>query len=256
MSINEINIESFPRPVTIEGTRKILHQMENNICKIIKKDGKKGSGFFVKIPYNNSNIPVMMTNYHVLDEQYLKENKEIKLTLNDDTKKLTIKLDGKRKIYWNKDYDTSIIEIKPKEDKINDFMELDDNILEENSNTFYIKHSIYIIHYPNSEIAKVSYAIINNIENYEISHYCSTEKGSSGSPIINLINHKVIGIHKKCSLKFKINYGTYLKNPINEFIKIYIEKDQIVNKTKSNENKKRLEEKNKKEKKVYEKNVS
>ena len=45
--------------------------------------------------------------------------------------------------------------------------------------------------------------IINNIENYEISHYCSTEKGSSGSPIINLLNHKVIGIHKKCSHKFK-----------------------------------------------------
>ena len=34
--INEINIDLYPKPVTIEGTKKILHQMENNISKYIK----------------------------------------------------------------------------------------------------------------------------------------------------------------------------------------------------------------------------
>ena len=34
----------------------------------------------------------------------------------------------------------------------------------------------------------VSYGILNNIQNYEIIHLCSTDNGSSGSPIINLKN--------------------------------------------------------------------
>ena len=51
-------------------------------------------------------------------------------------------------------------------------MEIDDNILEDDSNILCNHKSIYILHYPNIEKAKVSYAIINTIEDYNISHYC------------------------------------------------------------------------------------
>jgi V8-like Glu-specific endopeptidase len=207
----------------------------------------------------------MMTNYHVLDEKYLSQNKEIRISLNDDTKRLKIKLNENRMISCNKDYDTTIIEIKPEEDNISDFMELDDNILEENSNLYYNRKSIYIIHYPNGEIGKVSYAIINTIEDYNICHYCSTETGSSGSPIINLLNNKIIGIHKKGSNHFQRNYGTYLKDPINEFINKYKEKNKIMNdniinnnqiKTISNKKNENSEDKNKKKIKIIDKKVS
>ena len=219
--INEVNIDSYPKPVTIEGTKKILHQMENNICKIYKKNGEKGTGSFVNITYNNDIIPVMITNHHVLDEKYLKENKEIKISINDDSTIKTIKLNGNRRIYADKEYDTTIIEIKPEKDEIHDFMELDDNIFKEDSNILYNKKSIYIIHYPNGEKAKVSYAIMQNgDEEYNIAHYCCTETGSSGSPIINLLNNKIIGIHKKGSSHFKRNYGIFLKYPINDYIMI------------------------------------
>ncbi len=97
-NMNEINIDSYPKPVTIKATKTILHQMESSICKIYKKNGEKGTGFFVKISYNNIIIPVMITNYHVLDEQYLKQNKEIKITLNDDSTILTIKINEERNI--------------------------------------------------------------------------------------------------------------------------------------------------------------
>ena len=40
--------------------------MENCICKIYKNGGGKGTGFFCNIKYNNYNIPVMMTNNHVV----------------------------------------------------------------------------------------------------------------------------------------------------------------------------------------------
>ena len=74
----DVNID-YPRPVSIEGTKKILNQLENNICKIYKKDGSKGTGFFCNISYNNIIIPVMMTNNNVIDEKYIKENNEIQI---------------------------------------------------------------------------------------------------------------------------------------------------------------------------------
>ena len=49
-------------------------------------------------------------------------------------------------------------------------------------------------------------------------HYCSKDNGSSGSPILNLKNNKVIGIHKEGSFNFNYNKGPLLKYPINDFI--------------------------------------
>ena len=46
-----------------------------------------------------------------------------------------------------------------------------------------------------------------------------TEFGSSGSPILNLNTFKVIGIHKEGSNHFNFNKGTFLKFPLNDFIK-------------------------------------
>ena len=230
----EIMIEKYPRPVSIKGTKKILNQLENNICKIYKKDGSKGTGFFCIISYNNIIIPVMMTNNNVIDEKYIKENNEIQITLNDDKEEKIIKINDKRKIYTNKEYDTTIIEIKQKEDKINNFMEIDENIYK-NSNIIYNNKSIYIIQYPFSDKAHVSYGIINNINEYNIVHYCCTESGSSGSPIINLLNHKIIGIHKEGSSKFQLNKGTYLKYPINDFINKYINNNENIINNEKNE---------------------
>ena len=167
----EMMIDNYPRPISIEGTKKILKQMENNICKIYKNDGVKGTGFFYKINNNNIIIPVMMTNHHIINEEYLKWNKEIHITLNDDTEEKTIILNDNRKIYTNEEYDTTIIEIKPGKDKINDFMEIDEEIFKK-SNMFYDNKSIYIIQYPYSDKAQVSYGIINKIIDCNIKHFC------------------------------------------------------------------------------------
>jgi len=214
----EMLLEKYPRPVSIEGTKQILYQMENNICKIYKDDGGKGTGFFCNINYNNKAIHVMMTNNHVIDERYIKENNKIKITINDDKEIKIIKINDNRLIYTSEEYDTTIIEIIPNEDKINHFMEIDEIVFKEESNELFKNKSIYIIQYPKSDKSSVSYGILNNIIDYDINHYCCTEFGSSGSPILNLLNNKIIGIHKEASLKFKKNKGTYLKYPINEFI--------------------------------------
>ena len=215
----QIMIEKYPKPISIKGTKEILNQMENCICKIYKKDGEKGTGFFCKILYKNYIIPVLMTNNHIIDEKYIKENNNIKLTLNDDNINRIIVLDNNRKIYTNKEFDITIIEIKCEKDKINNFMDLDEKIFNEDSDISYNNHSIYIPQYLCGDKAVVSYGIINIIDGYNINHFCCTDSGSSGSPIIDLLNNKIIGIHKQVIRSWNINQGTYLKNPINEFIK-------------------------------------
>ena len=175
--------------------KTILNQMMNCIGKI-KLKGANGTGFFCKIPINeNKNINCLMTNYHVLNEKYFEENKEINILLNNDSEAKIIDLNIKRIIYHNKEFDTTIIELK-EEDNIKEYLELDDKIFREKENILYEGQSIYIIQYPKGIEACVSYGILNKINNYDIIHLCSTDNGSLGSPISNLENNKVISINK------------------------------------------------------------
>ena len=85
----------------------------------------------------------------------------------------------------------------------------------------YLGKTIYIIGYPNSEKVKVSYGVLKNKElekECDFNYLCSTEKGSSGSPILNLENNKIIGIHKQCNNNKNYNTGAFLKLSINGFI--------------------------------------
>ena len=67
-----------------------------------------------------------------------------------------------------------------------------------------------------------------DFNNEIINHSCPTEFGSSGSPILNLFNNKIIGIHKGSNINHDYNKGTLLIYPFREFIlKI---KDEIKNK--------------------------
>ena len=76
------------------------------------------------------------------------------------------------------------------------------------------------MHYPNAGEASVSFGCgLEKINNYDIKHKCNTESGSSGGPILNELNNKVIGFHKGCIKKFgenKYNIGTFLKFPLIE----------------------------------------
>ena len=65
------------------------------------------------------------------------------------------------------------------------------------------------------------------IENNRIFHLCSTDFGSAGAPIINLANLKIIGIHCGSCKNKNCNLGNILKNPIDEFNKLY-EKDNKI----------------------------
>ena len=200
--ISEVEIEKaldlYPLPITIEGTNIILEQMEKCICKIENKNGK-GIGFLCYIPYKNKKLGVMITNNHIINEDIIKNNESIELSLNDNKNKISLNIDERKEnIYTSKEYDTTIIPINSKEDKINNFLEIDKEVFNNNANIY--NKSIYILQYPRFNLgeqkAAVSYGILKNIQDkYIIEHYCYTEYGSSGSPILNLLNNKIIGMH-------------------------------------------------------------
>ena len=149
--IKESLIESQPIPVDIEGTKLILSQMENCICKIYQNE-KKGTGFFCKIPFPDKYnlLNVLITNNHILNENDIENNKIIKLIIHNKEQKVIkeIKIDGSRKRYTNindrEGIDITIIEIKPNKDNIYNFLEIDD----ETSKLEYNRKSIYILHHP------------------------------------------------------------------------------------------------------------
>jgi len=179
-----------------------------------------GTGFFCKIPVENREIPVLITNNHLIDKEILKKN-NIYVTLNDDKEKINIVIDDNRKLYTSEKYDTTIIEIKPEKDKIKYFLELDEDIFQDN--IFEENIALYILFYSKyfeENKARVSYQFLNKIIDFELIYYGLTEQVSSGSPILKLSNKKVIGMHIE-SNKFcynKLNKGIFLKKPINEYI--------------------------------------
>ena len=109
-------------------------------------------------------------------------------------------------------------------------MEIDQRIFQDNSNVLFYGNSAYVLHFPGNKNASVSYGVLkkNENSNYQVIHYCSTEKGSSGGPILSLSDMKVIGIHKGAGLT-KCNLGFFLKYPIEELFQnsINLIKDDI-----------------------------
>ena len=130
-------LDNYPLPVTIKDTEIILKQMKYNICKIENKNGN-GTGFFCKI----LNKKVLITNNHIINEEIIKNNSIISVTLNDDKIKKDIKI---KDYYTSTKYDTTIIEINDNDENIN-YLEIDEDIFDENINIY--NKSIYIIQYP------------------------------------------------------------------------------------------------------------
>ena len=198
-------------PISIGSTKTILKQIEKCICGVsLSEREAEGTAFFCEIPFDNKNLPVMISCNYNLDN--IEQIDYINLLFNGEIKQLNLNED--REIYLNKKFKIIIIEILPDIDKINNFLKID---LDFKSEKEYMFESSYILQFINGK-KFISYGIIKEIIEHNINHYCSTENGSIGSPILNLKNNKVVGVHYGNSTKFNLNYGTLLKYPIKDFI--------------------------------------
>ena len=108
-----------------------LFKMEEAMCKLIN-DNKKGTGFFCETV--NENFPMkywLFTQNHVLNETNIKLNKIINFEYYTGDKYIIkeIKIDGKRKVYTNKELNYTCIEIF-KSDGIKKYFKVDPILLD------------------------------------------------------------------------------------------------------------------------------
>ena len=147
--IKENILRGYPNIISYECSKKIIKQMERNICKIVIGE-KQGTGFFCKIPFPDLNnmLSVFITNNHTISKELLyKDSSIIDIDIEEEKNIKKLNLNNRMK-YTNEEYE----EIK-KEDKINNSFEIDDNIINDtinniNKNNNYISETISIIQYP------------------------------------------------------------------------------------------------------------
>ena len=218
--------------VTLEEAKKILKQLKNCICKI-KINNIKGTGFFCFIPFNNKCLPVLISASYIININ--PQLNDIPIILNDNVK--IIKINDGRKIFESKELNITIIEIRPEEDNIFNFMEIDENFITI-SNKEYFDKSAYIIQYNYDEKA-ISYGLIKSIRENKIFHSINATNFSGGAPILNLKTGKIIGIHMGSMMTFSYNLGISIKALVMNFINInkdYINTNGLTEDKYSNKN--------------------
>ena len=198
-----INIEDNLDPISIEITKKIIEQLENNIYEINIGDNNKYMGIFCKIPYlDNSMMNILIINKAINIDK-------IKILIKNKYKE--IKMEKRRK-YINKQYDITIIEINEK--LIINYMEYDENILNINNYKLYINKTIYTLQFDDNMNKYISYGKIKDLnENY---YYYKCNNKYSVLPILDILNNKMIGINIKSDNNN--SKGIFINYIIDEFI--------------------------------------
>ena len=128
--------------------------------------------------------------------EYIKKNQNIKILLNEGKETKNLLLDDSRLYYTNEEINITIIEIKEEIDGINSFLEIDDNIYEKNNlEEIYNNKYIYIVERPHFKRDFISLSLLQKINNDTMEYSVRTAFGCICSPIFNLENNKIIGIH-------------------------------------------------------------
>jgi hypothetical protein len=209
-----------------------LFKKEDAMCKIKSKkliNGKlediDGSGFFIEIDMKDILFKkCLLTNNHILNENDIKLNKEIIIEYRN--KKERIKIKENRKVYTNEELDYTCIEILDS-DNIKDYFKIDENIIEYSIEKYKNKE-IFILQYPKGNEISFSSGIILGIKDNKIIHNSSTNKGSSGSPIIlRNSDNSIIGLHYGSNQDNTFNISTNIISILNH-IKNYNKINYII----------------------------
>ena len=148
--------------------------------------------FACHIKYKNGNIPVIAVN------GIINKNK-IKISINNEIK--TVEFENAK--YINKDHNLSIIQIKNNKDNKFNFLEIDDNLYQNDSELNFNNETIYNIIYNNENDISVSYGVIKEINKSEIIYLSNLNSLNKYSYIFNLSNNKLLGIHQTNSKYYK-----------------------------------------------------
>ena len=196
----------------------ILEQIKKSFCKI--EINGIGTGVLLKLQKKNDFILGLITCQHVIEEKYIKDQKEIKIIYfnsKDTPKDIKIILNTDERFIRNYMYlnlDITFVQIYPTEIEEDYFLET--KFFENQNEEDLINKTVYIFHYPKGNKLSYSPGRITSIENkIAFYHNASTEKGSSGAPIFIFDNNNLnlIGIHKGGLKDNKNNIGHLFIQP-------------------------------------------
>ena len=201
--------------------------MENCICKI-KIENNETIGFFCVLPLKKMFLRVLITNNLIINEETLiKKDLLIEFPNEKEIKKIALK---NRKKYTNKEYNTTIIEIK-EEDKINKFLELDEDLVEminekKDADNIYNKlfhilkyMSMYTIN-KQIEVFSLTFSICRGfdlLKKYKFAIEPNKNLMTIGAPIFNL-NNKLIGVLNYFTKNCNFCFCSLLYYPLKEYI--------------------------------------
>ena len=202
---NEVHTRHKPIPLDL------ANKVSRSICKItikMNEETENGTGFFMNI---SNSKKCLITNYHVINSKLINESIEIEIW---NHKKMKLNLNNYNIKYFELPKDITVIQIK-NTDKIYkdiEFLDYDRNYI--NGYKIYKNADIFSIQHPCGKDASCASGRIIDINDFEFDHDISTDKGSSGCPIILLNNNidliQVIGIHKFGYKSQPINGGTFI----------------------------------------------
>ena len=177
-----------------------------------------GTGFFIKFkdPQEENRYKYfLMTNEHVLQKEIIYEE-QVNFSIKYYFEQYSRIFDFKKGERFIKEYktkyglDVTIVEIKPNEIPIILFLEPDYEINESNCRKI-INKELIIHQYPRGLEQCISEGPIIEIEDNKIIEYKpSTQKGSSGSPLILKNRTNIIGIHLAGVKEHDINIGNFI----------------------------------------------
>ena len=214
---DNINIKKNKIFNAIDKMNIKIMQMKKSIC-IIETENNGGTGFLCLIEWSDKNlsIPALFTCQHVLNKTNFRT--EIKLIFYDKEK--TIKLDESRIIFSDREMDITCIKLKKNEYDINDYLRIDEHIYNEDEiNRLFKNRKIYTISFPKGNQSITEGEFLKLKDNNNFYHNCFTAKGSSGAPILNSDNMKVIGIHIGEEKSYELNETKKLGTIIPKIIK-------------------------------------
>ena len=157
---------------------------------------------------NLDEIPIklaLFTNNHILDRNCIETGKKIIIEHKNFEKLKILDITKDRRTFTNEELDYTCIEIFEndnifKNNELEELFIIDQNSLEKDV-SHLLNKDILILQYPEGNEFCFSVGIINYINNVNISHTASTNKGSSGSPLLKRNDYSIIGIHLGSKMK-------------------------------------------------------
>ena len=221
--LNLIPETKFVKEFESLGLLKPIWKTKKSICRTFIDDRMHASGLLCSIHISDSkSIRILITVNLLFHGEYLKDkNNYVNIENEDSIYKIVF---DNRKIYNNREYHTTIIEIKPNELEGKIFLELDEKIFLLNDlDKNFRDVSAYMMNYEKDrQKFHYSFSHIKNVdEKGIITHDIGSITGDAGAPILSLSDFKVIGIHIGKSKTGFLKYGQLLSFPVNEFKKLY-----------------------------------